>query len=94
MNWKESFRNLAIDIAKKYIEDPAATLEDLKYPSVHGSLCETYRALVRENEILPIQKIAESEKQRIWNKAKQYSDREDICTNISISIYVLEILTK
>lgn len=92
--WSDSFKNLAVDLAKIYAVEPVHIIECLKLDSVCGSLNETYKSLVSENEIDPIENIDHDEKQRIWNMAKELSDKKEKCVLISRSIYLLEKLTE
>lgn len=92
--WNQSFKNYAIDIARIYSVNPVEILNCLGFPSVSGSLNETYMALVKEKELNPIEMLDPKTKNELWEKSKEYTtdkkQREFICR----SIYLLNALTK
>jgi hypothetical protein len=92
--WNESFARYAIDISLIYKNNPAEILNCLRFESVNGSLNETYQMLVKEGEIQPIETIEPGEKLKLWDKAKEYSDKKETCVMICKSIYLLNELTK
>jgi hypothetical protein len=93
VTWNQSFKNLAVDLAKIYVHQPEHIINCLKFDSVCGSLNETYLALVSEKEIDPLEKLEQAEKLRIWETAKTLSDEKNKCVLISRAIYLLEKLT-
>jgi hypothetical protein len=92
--WDESFKNYAKDIAKIYKKHPEQITCCMGFDSVVGCLNETYQSFVKQGELTPIEEIEASEKLRLWELSKQYSDnrahRELICR----SLYLLNELTK
>lgn len=92
--WIQSFMDYAEDIARIYRKEPEGILNCLGFGSVHGSLNETYQMLVKEKEIQPIENLPQPEKLQLWDKAKQYSDKKEVCVLICRSIYLLNQLTK
>lgn len=92
--WNESFTNYAVDIAKIYKNNPKEILNCMGFDSVVGSLNETYQALVKTKELAPIESIDLETKNRLWNQAKEYSDKKEKCIMICRSIYLLNQLTK
>jgi hypothetical protein len=53
-----------------------------------------YEMFVYRKEIEPIETISKEERQRIWNKAREYEGTQDDRIMISYSIYLLESITK
>jgi hypothetical protein len=53
-----------------------------------------YEMFVHRKEIEPIETISKEERQRIWNKAREYEGTQDDRIMISYSIYLLESITK
>lgn len=94
MNWNEAFKEYAVNIAQKFTNDPAQTTKELQWPSVSGCLNECYLCLVKEKELVPIEILPESEKMRLWIKAKQIGQGKKQCIEVSRSLYLLEQLTK
>lgn len=92
--WKEGFVKYAIDLAVIYRDYPEQIMCCMSGQSVVGSLNETYQLLVKENELLPIEKLEESMKLELWNKSKQYAADKKHCEMICRSIYLLNELTK
>lgn len=92
--WLKCFSDYATDIARIYKNNPEKILNCLVFDSVHGSLNETYQALVKEKELVPIESLSMEIKNRLWNKAKNYSDKKEKCIMICRSIYLLNELTK
>lgn len=92
--WVSGFKNYAIDIAKLYKNNPENILNCLAFDSVSGSLNETYQALVKEKELVPLESLSVEIKNKLWNQAKKYSGKKEKCIMICRSIYLLNELTK
>lgn len=92
--WNQSFKNYAIDIARIYKIHPERILNCMGFESVIGSLNETYQCLVKQNELTPIEQIEQSEKVRLWNLSKNYSDKRSHCELICRAVYLLNELIK
>lgn len=94
LTWNQSFKNYAADLSRIYIKQPESIINCLGFSSVSGCLNECYLSLVKEKELVPIEILPESEKLRLWIKAKQIGQGKKQCIEVSRSLYLLEQLTK
>jgi hypothetical protein len=93
-SWIKSFKELAIDLAIKYKQDPESVLCSIKFKSVLDSLNETYQCLVAEKEIVRLEDSGEETKLKYWKLSKKYSNEQFQRIAISKAIYLLDKLTK
>lgn len=94
LTWNQSFKNYAVIIAHEFMNDKQTIERDLKWPSISGSLNQCYLSFVKEKELVPIEILPESEKLRLWIRAKQIGQGKKQCIEVSRSLYLLEQLTK
>lgn len=94
MNWDQSFKEYAVQIAGIYKNNPAEIVNCLGFASVSGCLNETYLSLVKTKELDPIEKLDNSVKEELWNQAKELTTSKKQGIEIARSIYLLNALTK
>jgi hypothetical protein len=90
--WDNEFKKYAESIAIIYKNDPEKVLCCMSTESVPGCLNETYLSLVKEKEILPMEKIDHWLKLTFWDLSKKYSTDKKQRINISRSLYLLDKL--
>lgn len=92
--WNEKFKQYAIMIGGMYLKNPEQILSDLKWGSVIECLNESYQALVKEGELIPIEDLSLEKKQELWERAIKIDTDKKKRILISKAIYLLEKITE
>lgn len=94
MNWDQSFKEYAIQIARIYKNNPAQIISCLSFGSVSGCLNETYLSLVRSKDLPPVEMLENDQKMQLWKQAKEITENQRQRIEVSRSIYLLNELTR
>lgn len=92
--WIEGFYRLAVDLARKYTQDPESVLSSIGFRSVNECLMETYNNLVGKNEIPKLEDLSEEHKKALWEQSKRYAKERFKRIVICKCLYLLDVLTK